>query len=162
MSTPRAARRSLSTSAFHLLCQKGHHQCWQSPAPSSVVLRRRGHLGKSLPLLCFQTHLYPTLIGCQIVQSSRLGLHKFSLAHGAPPSFAPSRFPFISVVVVAEVGGSGSQMPLDLQLPLRSYPPTFRCTEASEPPRCPGIMCRGPLFNHDVLLVVDQKRNKEE
>lgn len=36
-------------------------------------------------------------------------------------------------------------MPLDLQLPLRSYPPTFRCTDASEPPRCPGIMCRSPF-----------------
>lgn len=47
----------------------------QTPATCSVVLRRQSHLVKFLPRLYIQTHLYPTLTGCQILPSGSTSVH---------------------------------------------------------------------------------------
>lgn len=131
-----AAGQLLTTFAFHLLCRKG----WFFPPPlperSPQVLAKsstfqccpeEGPLWQ-VPLLCFQSPFHPTLMECQSLPSGSLGFHKFSLAHGYPPSFAFSRFYFPQLFGGGRMG-AGLQTTLDLQLPLRSFPLTFICTD---------------------------------
>lgn len=83
----------LTTFSFHLLCQRGCIWFCQIPVPCSVILGKEGWLCEFLCLLYLKTHLYSTLMACQISLSGKLDLHKFSIGHGYLPSFALSQFP---------------------------------------------------------------------
>lgn len=102
-----AAGQLLTTFALHLLFRKS----WLFPPPllerSLQMLAKSSTFqcfpegdpfGKFLPLFCFQNPFYPILMACQILPSGSLGLHTFSLAHGYPPSFEFSKFPFFPIM----------------------------------------------------------------
>lgn len=80
----------------------------------------------SPPVLCLQTHVYPTPVACRNPPVDWLDLYEISLS---PMSVRPVlHSPGSLFLIMASGGWVDSPNPLDPQPPPRSYPPTFMGT----------------------------------
>lgn len=108
--SPCAAGQSVTSCAFHILCQRGNSFCCQKPRVLHWCPGEGACLSGFLSYLCLQTHLCTSLMVCQALLSGWC-FHVY-LSSGIPSSFPLSN--------QGNVGGAGSPIPLNPQFTLRS------------------------------------------